>query len=107
MDAGPLVLKKAGCTAHQGSDLLTRTVLFNGFAVTQVDMQREILVTGIQSQGAKHYLKSYYTTEFLVAYSSDQTNWQTFKGNSTRNVMVCAHCSSRIQTATLPTTLPL
>ncbi|XP_011370034.1 coagulation factor V [Pteropus vampyrus] len=53
----------------------------------QVDMQREILVTGIQSQGAKHYLKSYYTTEFRVAYSSDQTNWQIFKGNSTKNVM--------------------
>ncbi|XP_016057825.1 PREDICTED: coagulation factor V [Miniopterus natalensis] len=53
----------------------------------QVDMQREVLFTGIQSQGAKHYLKSYYTTEFRVAYSSDQTNWQIFKGNSTRNVM--------------------
>ncbi|XP_036298914.1 coagulation factor V isoform X1 [Pipistrellus kuhlii] len=53
----------------------------------QVDMQREVLFTGIQSQGAKHYLKSYYTTEFRVAYSSDQTNWQVFKGNSTRNVM--------------------
>ncbi|KAF6074437.1 coagulation factor V [Phyllostomus discolor] len=53
----------------------------------QVDMEREVLFTGIQSQGAKHYLKSYYTTEFRVAYSSDQTNWQIFKGNSTRNVM--------------------
>ncbi|XP_036129479.1 coagulation factor V isoform X1 [Molossus molossus] len=53
----------------------------------QVDMQRKVLLTGIQSQGAKHYLKSYYTTEFRVAYSSDQTNWRIFKGNSTRNVM--------------------
>nr|XP_015100590.1 coagulation factor V isoform X1 [Vicugna pacos] len=53
----------------------------------QVDMQREVLFTGIQTQGAKHYLKSYYTTEFCVAYSSDQTNWRIFKGNSTRNVM--------------------
>ncbi|XP_029789209.1 coagulation factor V [Suricata suricatta] len=53
----------------------------------QVDMQREVVFTGIQTQGAKHYLKSYYTTEFYVAYSSDQTNWQIFKGNSTRNVM--------------------
>ncbi|XP_045694555.1 coagulation factor V [Phyllostomus hastatus] len=53
----------------------------------QVDMEREVLFTGIQSQGAKHYLKSYYTTEFRVAYSSDRTNWQVFKGNSTRNVM--------------------
>uniref|UniRef100_G1PBL7 Coagulation factor V n=1 Tax=Myotis lucifugus TaxID=59463 RepID=G1PBL7_MYOLU len=53
----------------------------------QVDMQREVVFTGIQSQGAKHYLTSYFTTEFCVAYSSDQTNWQIFKGNSTRNVM--------------------
>ncbi|KAM5294791.1 coagulation factor V [Glossophaga mutica] len=60
---------------------------FNSNPWIQVDMQREVLFTGIQSQGAKHYLKSYYTTEFRVAYSSDQTNWRIFKGNSTRNVM--------------------
>ncbi|XP_054549465.1 coagulation factor V isoform X1 [Talpa occidentalis] len=53
----------------------------------QVDLQREVLLTGIQTQGAKHYLKSYYTTEFTVAYSSDQSNWRIFKGNSTKNVM--------------------
>ncbi|XP_053462287.1 coagulation factor V isoform X1 [Nycticebus coucang] len=53
----------------------------------QVDMQKEVLITGIQTQGAKHYMKSYYTTEFYVAYSSDHINWQTFKGNSTENVM--------------------
>ncbi|XP_058898134.1 coagulation factor V isoform X1 [Kogia breviceps] len=60
---------------------------FNPKPWIQVDMQREVLFTGIQTQGAKHYLKSYYTTEFFVAYSSDQTNWRIFKGNSTRNVM--------------------
>ncbi|XP_045403371.1 coagulation factor V isoform X3 [Lemur catta] len=53
----------------------------------QVDMQKEVVITGIQTQGAKHYLKSLYTAEFNVAYSSDHTNWQIFKGNSTRNVM--------------------
>ncbi|XP_012584366.1 PREDICTED: coagulation factor V [Condylura cristata] len=53
----------------------------------QVDMQREVLFTGIQTQGAKHYLKSYYTTEFSVSYSSDQSNWKIFKGKSTQNVM--------------------
>uniref|UniRef100_A0A8C7BTN7 Coagulation factor V n=1 Tax=Neovison vison TaxID=452646 RepID=A0A8C7BTN7_NEOVI len=51
----------------------------------QVDMQREVVLTGIQTQGAKQYLKSYYTMQFSVAYSSDRTNWQIFKGNSTRN----------------------
>ncbi|XP_020032502.2 coagulation factor V [Castor canadensis] len=53
----------------------------------QVDLQKEVIVTGIQTQGAKHYLKSSYTTEFFVAYSSDQTNWKIFKGNSTKNIM--------------------
>ncbi|KAL1769805.1 Coagulation factor V [Sigmodon hispidus] len=53
----------------------------------QVDMQKEVVVTGIQTQGAKHYLKSCFITEFNVAYSSDQTNWQIFRGNSTKSVM--------------------
>ncbi|XP_036199955.1 coagulation factor V [Myotis myotis] len=64
-----------------------KTSEFDSKPWIQVDMQREVVFTGIQSQGAKHYLKSYFTTEFRVAYSSDQTNWQIFKGNSTRNVM--------------------
>ncbi|ELK29872.1 Coagulation factor V [Myotis davidii] len=64
-----------------------KTSEFNSKPWIQVDMQREVIFTGIQSQGAKHYLKSYFTTEFCVAYSSDQTNWHIFKGNSTRNVM--------------------
>ncbi|XP_051003709.1 coagulation factor V [Acomys russatus] len=53
----------------------------------QVDMQKEVVVTGIQTQGAKHYLKSCFITEFQVAYSSDQNNWQIFRGNSTKSVM--------------------
>ncbi|XP_032771504.1 coagulation factor V isoform X2 [Rattus rattus] len=53
----------------------------------QVDMQKEVVVTGIQTQGAKYYLKSYFTTEFQVAYSSDRTNWQIFRGNSMKSVM--------------------
>lgn len=65
-------------------------LLFTDLSVLQVDMQKEVVVTGIQTQGAKHYLKSCYITEFHVAYSSDQTNWQIFRGNSTKNVMVCA-----------------
>uniref|UniRef100_A0A8C6HRV9 Coagulation factor V n=1 Tax=Mus spicilegus TaxID=10103 RepID=A0A8C6HRV9_MUSSI len=53
----------------------------------QVDLQKEVVVTGIQTQGAKHYLKSCFTTEFQVAYSSDQTNWQIFRGKSGKSVM--------------------
>ncbi|KAM4860376.1 coagulation factor V [Thomomys bottae] len=53
----------------------------------QVDLQKEVVITGIQTQGAKHYLKSCYITEFSVAYSADEINWQIFKGNSSKNVM--------------------
>ncbi|XP_074078065.1 coagulation factor V [Macrotis lagotis] len=49
----------------------------------QVDFEREVVLTGIQTQGAKQYLTSYYTTKFRVAYSSDKRVWRYFKGNST------------------------
>ncbi|XP_036611939.1 coagulation factor V isoform X2 [Trichosurus vulpecula] len=49
----------------------------------QVDFKREVVLTGIQTQGAKQYLTSYYTTQFSVAYSSDKRMWRYFKGNST------------------------
>ncbi|XP_020830327.1 coagulation factor V [Phascolarctos cinereus] len=49
----------------------------------QVDFEREVVLTGIQTQGAKHYLTSHYTTQFCVSYSSDKRMWRYFKGNST------------------------
>ncbi|XP_038613808.1 coagulation factor V-like [Tachyglossus aculeatus] len=49
----------------------------------QIDLQREVVLTGIQTQGAKHYLKSYFTTEFYLTYSTDKRRWNTFKGKST------------------------
>ncbi|XP_068950841.1 coagulation factor V [Petaurus breviceps papuanus] len=49
----------------------------------QVDFEREVVLTGIQTQGAKQYLTSYYTTQFSVSYSSDKRMWRYFKGNST------------------------
>ncbi|OCT94736.1 coagulation factor V [Xenopus laevis] len=48
----------------------------------QVDMQRPFLITGIKTQGASKYFKSYYIKEFFVAYSLDNKNWISFKGNS-------------------------
>ncbi|XP_055964538.1 LOW QUALITY PROTEIN: coagulation factor V [Sorex fumeus] len=53
----------------------------------QVDMQRDVVITGIETQGAKHYLKPYYTTEFQMAYSSDRSNWRIFKGSSPKSKM--------------------
>ncbi|XP_043857784.1 coagulation factor V isoform X2 [Dromiciops gliroides] len=49
----------------------------------QVDFEREVVLTGIQTQGAKQHFTSYYTTQFCVAYSSNKRMWQYFKGNST------------------------
>ncbi|XP_072504800.1 coagulation factor V isoform X4 [Notamacropus eugenii] len=49
----------------------------------QVNFEREVILTGIQTQGAKQYLTPYYTTQFVVAYSSDKRMWRYFKGSST------------------------
>ncbi|KAM7180046.1 coagulation factor V-like isoform 2-T2 [Macrochelys suwanniensis] len=53
------------------------------FPWIQVDLQREVLITGIQTQGAKQLMKSLYVKEFFLTYSKDKRKWITFIGNST------------------------
>ncbi|XP_038250634.1 coagulation factor V-like [Dermochelys coriacea] len=53
------------------------------FPWIQVDLQREVLITGIQTQGAKQLTKSFYVKEFFMTYSKDKKKWITFIGNST------------------------
>ncbi|XP_050818736.1 coagulation factor V-like [Gopherus flavomarginatus] len=53
------------------------------FPWIQVDLQRQVLITGIQTQGAKQLMKSLYVKEFFVTYSKDKRKWITFIGNST------------------------
>ncbi|EMP34114.1 Coagulation factor V [Chelonia mydas] len=53
------------------------------FPWIQVDLQREVLITGIQTQGAKQWMKSLYVKEFFMTYSKDKRKWITFIGNST------------------------
>uniref|UniRef100_A0A8C0BJS4 Coagulation factor V n=1 Tax=Buteo japonicus TaxID=224669 RepID=A0A8C0BJS4_9AVES len=48
----------------------------------QVDFQRQVLLTGIQTQGAKQFLKSLYIQKFFIIYSKDKRKWSTFKGDS-------------------------
>nr|XP_010305622.1 PREDICTED: coagulation factor V [Balearica regulorum gibbericeps] len=48
----------------------------------QVDFQRQVLLTGIQTQGAKQFLKSLYVQKFFIVYSKDKRKWNTFKGDS-------------------------
>uniref|UniRef100_K7F2H6 Coagulation factor V n=1 Tax=Pelodiscus sinensis TaxID=13735 RepID=K7F2H6_PELSI len=54
------------------------------FPWIQVDLQRQVLITGIKTQGAKQFPKSLYVKEFFLTYSKDKRKWITFKGNSTR-----------------------
>ncbi|XP_068125921.1 coagulation factor V [Hyperolius riggenbachi] len=49
----------------------------------QVDLQKTVLISGIQTQGARKYLVPHYITEFFVVYSKDKRKWTAFKGNST------------------------
>ncbi|XP_074856068.1 coagulation factor V isoform X2 [Carettochelys insculpta] len=53
------------------------------FPWIQVDLQRQVLITGIQTQGAKQMLKSLFVKEFSLTYSRDKRKWITFRGNST------------------------
>ncbi|XP_027536906.1 coagulation factor V [Neopelma chrysocephalum] len=48
----------------------------------QVDFQRQVLLTGIQTQGAKQFLRSLYIQKFFLVYSKDKRTWNTFKGDS-------------------------
>ncbi|OPJ66660.1 coagulation factor V [Patagioenas fasciata monilis] len=48
----------------------------------QVDFQKQVLLTGIQTQGAKQFLKSLYIQKFFLVYSKDKRKWSTFKGDS-------------------------
>ncbi|XP_015266787.1 PREDICTED: coagulation factor V [Gekko japonicus] len=49
----------------------------------QVDLQREVLITGIQTQGAKQLTKHLYTEKYFIAYSKNGRRWIAFRGNST------------------------
>nr|XP_034971451.1 coagulation factor V [Zootoca vivipara] len=47
----------------------------------QVDLENQVLITGIQTQGAKRLMRSLYTMEYVIAYSKDGRKWVAFKGN--------------------------
>lgn len=59
------------------------------FVVVQVDLQREVLITGIQTQGAKQLTTHLYTKEYFIAYSKNGRRWIAFRGNSTGAQKVC------------------
>ncbi|KAM6446565.1 coagulation factor V isoform 3-T3 [Liasis olivaceus] len=53
----------------------------------QVDLQRQVVITGLQTQGAMQLLKSLYTKEYFVTYSKDGQKWIAFKGKHTETQM--------------------
>ncbi|XP_005038621.1 PREDICTED: coagulation factor V isoform X1 [Ficedula albicollis] len=48
----------------------------------QVDFRRQVLLAGIQTQGAKQFFKSLYIQKYFLVYSKDKRTWNTFKGDS-------------------------
>ncbi|KAK2890793.1 hypothetical protein Q8A67_013436 [Cirrhinus molitorella] len=52
----------------------------------QVDLLKPMLLHGIQTQGAKTSmgLSEYFTILYTISYSTDQENWTTYRGNSTK-----------------------
>ncbi|XP_062370855.1 coagulation factor V [Cinclus cinclus] len=48
----------------------------------QVDFRRQVLLTGIQTQGAKQVFKSLYIQKYFLVYSKDKRTWNTFKGDN-------------------------
>uniref|UniRef100_A0A8C5U8V0 ferroxidase n=1 Tax=Malurus cyaneus samueli TaxID=2593467 RepID=A0A8C5U8V0_9PASS len=51
------------------------------FPWIQVDFRRQVLLTGIQTQGAKQFFKSLYIQKYFLVYSRDKRTWNTFKGD--------------------------
>ncbi|XP_042313402.1 coagulation factor V [Sceloporus undulatus] len=47
----------------------------------QVNLQKQVIITGIQTQGAMQLLKHMYTTEYFITYSKDGRKWTAFKGD--------------------------
>ncbi|XP_051513639.1 coagulation factor VIII-like [Myxocyprinus asiaticus] len=53
----------------------------------QVDLLKPMLLHGVQTQGAKTSmgLREFFTVLYSISYSTDQENWTTYRGNSTKS----------------------
>ncbi|XP_067314180.1 coagulation factor VIII [Pseudorasbora parva] len=51
----------------------------------QVDLLKPMLLHGIQTQGAKIGFSEYFSILYSISYSTDQNNWTTYKGNSSKS----------------------
>ncbi|XP_053166904.1 coagulation factor V isoform X2 [Hemicordylus capensis] len=49
----------------------------------QVDLQREVVITGIQTQGARQSLSSLYTQKYAISHSRNGRRWIPYRGNPT------------------------
>lgn len=48
-----------------------------------------MIIHGIMTQGARQKFSSLYISQFIIMYSLDGRNWQSYRGNSTGTLMVC------------------
>uniref|UniRef100_A0A6Q2XRZ2 F5/8 type C domain-containing protein n=1 Tax=Esox lucius TaxID=8010 RepID=A0A6Q2XRZ2_ESOLU len=48
----------------------------------QVDFQRPVVISHIETQGAKQLFSSHYVVNYTISYSTDKRMWIYYKGNS-------------------------
>ncbi|XP_054569553.1 coagulation factor VIII isoform X4 [Eptesicus fuscus] len=53
-----------------------------------VDLLAPMIIHSIMTQGARHKFSSLYISQFIIMYSIDGLNWQSYRGNSTGTLMV-------------------
>ncbi|XP_077472587.1 coagulation factor V [Stigmatopora argus] len=49
----------------------------------QVDFQRPVVISQVDTQGAKQLFQSQFVTNFSISYSNDRRRWILYKGDST------------------------
>uniref|UniRef100_A0A480K802 Coagulation factor VIII n=1 Tax=Sus scrofa TaxID=9823 RepID=A0A480K802_PIG len=54
----------------------------------KVDLLAPMIIHGIMTQGARQKFSSLYISQFIIMYSLDGRNWQSYRGNSTGTLMV-------------------
>ncbi|XP_027992232.2 coagulation factor VIII isoform X1 [Eptesicus fuscus] len=58
------------------------------FSWIKVDLLAPMIIHSIMTQGARHKFSSLYISQFIIMYSIDGLNWQSYRGNSTGTLMV-------------------
>ena len=55
----------------------------------QVDLQYEVFICAVATQGYSRTLRRFWTTKYRLLFSVDGTDWLTYKENGTDKVGIC------------------